>query len=154
MTRVVFAIAALALVAAGAALATEHARDMSGQKEKAMRNCPSAVVGAVTTVDDRKDGVQLTVVAADDAGAKEIQQRAHTQENVAAQPARGALEHTGEGTGSGLYGFCPGMQQNTVVKVEDLPDGALLTVHSRSPGDVPALQQTTRTRLRNLRASR
>ncbi len=119
-----------------------------------MQNCPSAVTGAVTTVDNRKDGVLLTVVAKDPAAAKEIQKRAHEQENIAAQPARGAIEHTGEGTGSGQFGYCPGMQQGTMIKVQDQPDGALITVHSRSPNDVQSLQQSTRARLKNLRANR
>lgn len=152
MTRIFFALALAALPAV--ALAKQPAPEMSGHKEKQMKNCPSAVTGAVTTIENRKDGVLLTIVGNDDATAKEIQKRAHEQENISAQPARGAIEHTGEGTGSGQFGYCPGMQQGTMVSVQELPNGAAVTVRSRASNQVQTLQQSTRARLKNLRATR
>jgi hypothetical protein len=149
MRRAVWTLVAAALLPAGGALAKQPERDLGDTKDQAMRECPSATPGAVTTVDNRQDGVQLTVVGANDEVATEIQRRAHQHENLDA-----SARTSGSSAGNALYAFCPGMQEGTLVSVEDLPDGAMLTVHARAPGDVPVLQQTTRARIRNLRASR
>jgi hypothetical protein len=76
------------------------------------------------------------------------------QENVGLQSARGAIEHTGGGTGSGKYGFCPGMIEGTRVAVDELPDGARLTVRAASEPQVRSLQKMTHERLRQLSAKR
>lgn len=128
--------------------------DMTGKEEHAMRNCPSTVAGAATVIENRPDGVVLTITAKDAPAAQEIQERASMQANVAAQPARGAIEHTGEGTGSGQFGFCPGMVEGTLITVDNLADGARLVVRSQTATQVPALQQSTRARLRRLEAKR
>jgi hypothetical protein len=70
------------------------------------------------------------------------------------QSARGAIEHTGGGTGSGKFGFCPGMIQGTRVAVDDLPDGARMTVRAESESQARSLQKMTRARLRDLSAKR
>lgn len=154
MKRILIALAFGALSLPIVAAAKPTSRDMTGKEEHAMRNCPSTVAGATTAVEDRKDGVVITVTAADALAAKEVQKRASLQANVAAQPARGAMEHTGQGTGSGQFGFCPGMTEGTSIVVENLPDGARLSVHSQTAAQVPALQQSTRARLRRLEAKR
>lgn len=128
--------------------------DMSGKQEHAMRNCPSTVAGASTTVEDRKDGVAVTVTAGDPIAVREIQRRAALQSTVAAQPARGAIEHTGEGTGSGRYGFCPGMVAGTLVTVDKLTDGARLVVRPRAQAEIATLQRSTHERLKRLEAKR
>ena len=136
---------------AGGALARA---DMSGLKERAMRNCPSTVPGAVTTIDNRPDGVLLTVTADKPKAQDEIRTRAQRQANVSKQPARGSLEHTGQGTGSGEFGYCPAMQQGTVVTVNDVPDGALIRVTARRKSDVQSLQKSARERLDELHQQR
>jgi TusA-related sulfurtransferase len=124
--------------------------DMTGHKEHAMANCPSAVREAKTTVEDRRDGVAVTVTATDPIAQEEIRRRARIQADVAMQTERGAIEHTGGGTGSGRYGFCPGMIEDTKLKVEQLPNGIRLIVQSPSEKEIKQLQKLTRERARAL----
>ena len=147
-------LAALALFSGVAAAKGTTSEDRTGLKEHQMANCPSAVAGATTIVENTKSGVIVTVTSDDDKKSDEIQRRAHVQQNVALQNARGALERTGGGTGSGKYGYCPGLIQGTTVAVDDLPDGARMTVRAASPNEVQSLQQMTRARLRDLAAKR
>jgi len=128
--------------------------NMSGKRELHMANCPSAVAGAATTVVDLADGVELTVTARDEWAQQEIRRRAQTQGEVAWQPERGAIEHTGLGTGTGRFGFCPGMLEGTTVDSELLPNGARITVRADRPSQIARLKQTTRERLEALRKRR
>lgn len=149
MWRRAVAAAALSLVCAAPAVAKDKGaagENMTGQREHAMANCPSAVQGANTTVVNRKDGVDVLVTARDPAAQQEIRRRARVQQKVAWQPERGAIEHTGGGTGSGKFGYCPGLIQNTKLEIADTSDGARLTVHAASKEDVPRLQRQTRAR--------
>jgi hypothetical protein len=144
-------ILALSLAAGGASLAKELPHDMTGKREQRMKQCPSAVPGATTKVVDRKDGVEVTVTAPSATSAEEIRNRARHQEAVSLQPARGAIEHTGEGTGSGKLGYCPGMIQATQVTAEDVPDGARLIIRAADPDQVKKLQKTAHERAQALR---
>ena len=128
--------------------------DMSGKKELHMANCPSAVAGATTTVVDLEDGVVLTVTAREEWAKQEIRRRAQTQGEAAWSPERGTIEHTGLGTGSGRFGFCPGMLEATTVDSELLPDGARITVHADRPSQIERLKRTTHHRLDALRKQR
>ena len=148
---------AVALVSAFAGVASAKnptAEDMTGKKERQMAHCPSAVPDAKTTIEDTKSGVVVTVTAADAAARDEVRKRAHVQENIGLQTERGAIEHTGGGTGSGKYGFCPGMIEGTRLTVDEVPDGARLTVRATSQPQVRSLQKMTRERLRQLSAKR
>jgi TusA-related sulfurtransferase len=149
-------VAAASLLLAGGVASAKNptTEDMTGKKEHDMLNCPSAVPNAKTTVQDLKDGVVVTVVASDSAARHEIQRRAQKQEQVAMQSARGSLEHTGAGTGSGKFGFCPGMIQGTRVAVDELPDGARLTVRAAGEPETQSLQRMTRERVRELSSKR
>ena len=142
---------ALALVASGGARA-EQARNMSGAREQKMRHCPSSVPGATTSVTDRKDGVEITVTAQAAAAQEEIRRRARHQERISMQSARGVIEHTGEGTGSGELGYCPGMLAATRVESQDVPGGARLIVRPLHTGDIQKLQRTTRQRAQAMRS--
>jgi TusA-related sulfurtransferase len=125
--------------------------DRTGKKELGMANCPSAVPGAVTQIANTREGVELSIVARDPAGRDEIRQRARKQAEVSWQTERGAMEHTGLGTGSGKYGFCPGMLQETTVEAMDLPDGALVIVRAQRPEQIAKVQRVTRDRVRALK---
>jgi TusA-related sulfurtransferase len=143
------------LLAGGLAAANNTTgEDMTGKKERAMLNCPSAVSHAKTTVQNIKDGVIVTIVSSDPDARHEIQRRARRQQQVAMQSARGSIEHTGAGTGTGKFGYCPGMIQGTRVAVDDVPGGARLTVRAPSEPQAQSLQQMTRERLRALCAKR
>ena len=144
------ALLALTLFGGAAQATHETGEDMSGNKEHQMANCPSAVPDAKTTVKDTKSGVIVTVTSDDAQARDEIRRRARIQQNVGMQPARGAIEHTGGGTGSGKYGFCPGMIQGTRLAVDEVPGGARLTVRAGSASQIRSLQKTTRERARDL----
>jgi TusA-related sulfurtransferase len=149
-------IAAASLLLAGGVASAKNPsnEDMTGKKEHDMLNCPSAVPNAKTTVQDLKDGVVVTVVASESGARHEIQRRATRQQQVAMQSARGSMEHTGAGTGSGKFGYCPGMIQGTRVAVDELPDGARLTVRAASEPETESLQKMTRERVRELSSKR
>jgi hypothetical protein len=124
--------------------------DRRGKQELSMANCPSTVSGARTQVENLPDGAVLTISAGDDLSRQEIRRRARRQEEISLQPERGAIEHTGLGTGSGRYGHCPGMLEHTTVDVIDTADGVRLIIHAQSAEDAARLQRTTRARLRAL----
>jgi TusA-related sulfurtransferase len=155
MKPLTLALATCALLAPAIASAkTPQNDEMTGKQEHRMANCPSTVPSAKTSVENRKGGVALTVTGADAGAIKEIQRRANLQANIAVQPARGAIEHTGEGTGSGQFGFCPGMEQGSSMTVDNLPDGARIVVRADNGGDVAKLRKSTRDRLGRLEAKR
>jgi hypothetical protein len=142
-------------VATTVAFADDGARDMTGRKELAMQQCPSAVWNATTKVSDIPDGVTVTVSAADDLLAQqEIRRRVQFQIEIADLPERSAIEHTGLGTGSGRYGFCPGMMAGTSLAVKWLPNGAIMTIRADKAEDVARLQKSTHKRARALAAKR
>jgi hypothetical protein len=126
-------------------------RDMTGKREREMQHCPSAVPGSATRVADRRDGVEVTVTARDKTAQEEIRRRAHRQETVSIQSARGVIEHTGEGTGSGQFGYCPGMLEGTHVTAADVPQGAKMRVQTAPPEQVKKLQRMTKRRADALR---
>ena len=125
--------------------------DMSGRRELQMSHCPSAVGGASTRVANIDGGVTVTVRAPLDPVAQtEIRRRVQYQLEVVDRPERGAIEHTGLGTGSGRYGFCPGMMERTSISVEWTTDGAKMIIRADRPENVRRLQTTTRRRARVL----
>jgi hypothetical protein len=129
------------------------ATDMTGRRELQMMRCPSAAPGASTTVVRTRDGVKLIVTAPTEFGRSEIRRRAAAQQKLAARPARGREEHTGQGTGSGRYGFCPGMMQGTTLTVDETAGGATILVHARREAEVRELQRTTLARAAHLKPS-
>ena len=107
-----------------------------------IRNCPSGVRGAVTSADDRPDGVLMRVTADDPVAQRQIRQRARRQANVAHEPA----------PDPGELDYCPEMQTGTLLGVEELPTGALMRLTARSPRDRERIWQRTHDRLRAVRA--
>lgn len=147
------ATALAALVPGAASRADRGDENMTGRKELQMASCPSAVPGATTRVGDRADGVVVTVAAARDPIAQqEIRRRVQKQLELVDRPERGAIEHTGLGTGSGRYGWCPGMLEHTSLSVEWTTDGATMTIRADRAADVRRLQTITHRRARALEA--
>lgn len=143
---------ALGLVPA-AARAGAADENMTGRRELGMAHCPSAVPGATTRVADTDGGVIVTVAAPTDAEAQaEIRRRVQFQLQIIDQPERSAIEHTGLGTGSGRFGYCPGMLEHTSLDARWTADGAELIVRADKPADVPRLRAVTRKRARALAA--
>jgi TusA-related sulfurtransferase len=154
-TKILGWLAALVLVGSPLeAKPTQPDDDMTGQREMHMSNCPSAVPGAVTKLVDLDDGVELTITATSPWAQREIRARAQQQGVTSWAPEKGAIEHTGLGTGSGRYGYCPGMLEATTVDEELLPNGARLTVRADRPAQVRELQRTTHARLKALQKRR
>jgi len=152
--RLEIALAAvLAAAVPGAARADRGDENMTGRKELQMQNCPSAVPGAVTRVTDIPAGVVVSVRAPlDPIAQQDIRRRVQKQLELVDRPERGAIEHTGLGTGSGRYGWCPGMVEHTSLSVEWTTDGAVMTIRADRVEDVPRLQSTTHRRARALAA--
>jgi hypothetical protein len=125
--------------------------NMTGKKEMSMWLCPSAAPGARTEITDLPDGVELLVTGHDEATRAEVRRRAHRQEDIALLPERGSMEHTGLGTGSGRYGHCPGMLEETDVQAVDTPDGVRILVRAKSVTAAVHLQEVTHERLNALK---
>jgi hypothetical protein len=152
MTRAAFILVTL-FAAASARATPSNDADMTGKRELAMLHCPSSAPGATTVVRDTRDGVELDVTAPDPFGRHEIRRRADMQQRVAAdRRTRGHDEHTGQGTGSGRYGYCPGILQNTTVTVLDIAGGVRISVRAKNADDIATLQRTTHARAARLQA--
>ncbi len=149
----ILSIACVVALAAlpGAARADRGDENMTGRKELQMENCPSAVPGAVTRVTDIADGVVVAVAAPRDPIAQQdIRRRVQKQLEIVDRPERGAIEHTGLGTGSGRFGSCPGMMEGTSLDVKWTTDGAIMTIRADEPAKIERLQRSTHKRLRAL----
>jgi hypothetical protein len=148
-----WSLVALLLVASVARAKGADESDMTGRRELRMLHCPSAVPGAVTRVDDARGGVAVEVSAASEWGQREIRRRATYQQVVAREKrARGSDEHTGSGTGSGRYGYCPGIMMGTTVEASETADGARLVVTAIRRADVLSLRRSARARAARLNA--
>ena len=135
-----------------AAYATPTSENMTGKKENAMARCPSAVPGAETRVADTVDAVEVFVTASDPIAQAEIRRRATIQVDVALLAERGSIEHTGLGTGSGRFGFCPGLVEQTALRVVDVPGGTKMTIKPFDPSRLGPLQRLTHERARAFQA--
>lgn len=91
-----------------------------------MKHCPSAVVGASTSVEKTDAAVLVIVNAKDPAGTTEVRDRAQHLAGVAGKDSP-EIKHTGEGTGGGL-GKCPVVLTGTTVAAEDIDGGVRITV--------------------------
>lgn len=130
----------MALGFSATALADQPAAgNMGGSREHKMVNCPSTVPGAETKVVDSKDGYSVEVVAKGANAIRQIRARARTQESSRA--AKASVEHTGEGTGVGVVGYCPIVHVGTKVAVKDIPSGVRITVKSTDKSKVEEIQK-------------
>jgi TusA-related sulfurtransferase len=117
-----------------------------------MAHCPDAVPGAKTVISDIPGGVQLTVTAADPAGATDV--RTRIQALLDAQKTQsGNVRHSGNGEGGGLLGRCPVVLKNTTVTAADVDSGSKITVMSKDPDEVDWLRRETRDREEDLEAA-
>jgi len=113
-----------------------------------MAHCPSAVNDATTTFKDAKDAVVLDIVAKDDAGAKEIRERAkHLVEAAKKDPT--TVKHDGEGDGGGKLGRCPVEMQDTTLDAKDIPNGTEITVKPTKAADLDKLKKEAKDRVEN-----
>lgn len=127
--------------------ATAGADDLKNK----MGNCPAAVSGAVTTVEDLEDGVAITVKAADEAGSQEVRERTARLVQSAAADVTG--EHNrGGGSGGGL-GHCPVILKDTTLTAEDVEGGSRITVKPAAAEGLDALKAASHEKLDALPAA-
>jgi hypothetical protein len=120
--------------------------NMSGSRLHKMFNCPSKVEGAFTVVSEVPGGVDVLVTARDAEARDEIRRRAARQAEATAIGLRETEEHSGAGTGSGRFGFCPGIAPETSLTAVEVPGGVRLSVRAFRASSVAILRRVTRER--------
>jgi hypothetical protein len=98
------------------------------------------------------NGVELVVTAPSPFGRREIRRRAAAQQALSGRNEQGREEHTGRGTGSARYGYCPGIMVNTTYPSADIDGGARIVIGARRAEGVAELQRSTIARAARLRA--
>jgi hypothetical protein len=126
---------------------------MSGEKERGMMNCPSAVDGAKTSSARTDDGVDLTITADDAVARREIRMLARMHAAMR-EPNPEKAQHTGQHGGPGTIGHCPIVHGDTVVTFDEIQHGVTIHVTASSRADVAALQRTTEMRVAGLPADK
>lgn len=134
--------------------APPDAQDMSGRRELQMMQCPSTAPGAVTRLRDVARGVELDVRAQTAWQKAEVRRRAQKQASLGRSRVRGTIEHTGEGTGSGRYGYCPGVLDGATWVAKDTNEGVRVTVTAADPRVTAELRKSARARLDRLQRER
>jgi TusA-related sulfurtransferase len=116
-----------------------------GAGKNKMSHCPSTVTGALTKLDDAKDGVTVTVTAKGADGTKEIRDRVKHLLEVAKTPAP-STAHDGNGHGGGVLGRCPIVLKDTTIAAKDVEGGAQISVKAKTAADAEALRKEARDR--------
>lgn len=101
-----------------------------------MKHCPSAVVGAATSVEKTDEAVLVIVSAKDETGKTQVRERAQHLASVAGTDSP-EIKHTGEGTGGGM-GKCPVVLTGTTVAAEEIDSGTRITL---TPKDASKLEE-------------
>lgn len=128
------------------------AENASGALERGMANCPSAVPGARSRVDDIQDGVAVTILAANPRAEAQIRQRARF--HASRPPNTQMRKHSGRGTGGGRIGFCPVVQPGTELVVQEVPGGTRIIMRAADEREVQRLRAAVRGRVNQLSAAR
>jgi TusA-related sulfurtransferase len=117
--------------------------------QRRMANCPSAALGATTTVKEAAGAVEVTVTAKDEAGTKDIRDRAKKiVEAAKIDPTD--VKHSGDGKGGGGLGRCPVVLKDSTVEAKDVPGGSVFTVKPKKPADLAALVKESKERAETL----
>jgi TusA-related sulfurtransferase len=114
-----------------------------------MRNCPSAVPSAKTTLARTAQGVELTITSDDEAARDRILALAQWH-STQREPIWGMPAHTGMHGGPGAVGFCPIIHVKTTVTHAEIPQGVRIRVTADTPSMVTFLQDATELRVRAL----
>ncbi len=151
-----FAALLLALISCTSRENTEsHAQNrpramLTGTRPQRMRNCPSAVPSAVTTVTETTTGVDLVITAPDPDGRAKLASLARTQATLG-DPRWFFPQHSGMHGGPGGQGFCPIIHANTTVTWEPIAEGVRIHIVARGTDQVTALQRATEARVRAMK---
>ena len=145
MSRILLAFAAVVGCSNQQSEPPAPAAPLTGHRQHAMRHCPSAVAGSITTMASRPDSVELRIVADDPTATREIVARAHAQARLGSPTNVGI--HDGHHDGPGTIGFCPIIHGDTTVGVENVPGGVLVNVRPNNQSALPALRTATAARV-------
>lgn len=122
---------------------------LTGLRQQHMRNCPSAVPSATTTVTPTADGVSLTIISKDPDARRQILWRTIFQ-SMLGDPIPFLPAHSGLHGGPGTIGYCPIIHAGTTVTYNEIPEGVVVHVATNRPGEVQMLQRATENRARAL----
>jgi hypothetical protein len=135
-----------AWVAVPAASGTEQATPPVAAAPESLASmlpdCPSAAEGAQTMIENVPGGVAVTVFAADDDGAREVQKRASRLRGFAGEGQQSGKRHATDGSGGG-HGPCPVVLRRTTVTVADTASGVRIVVRAQRPEEVAWLRDET-----------
>jgi hypothetical protein len=109
--------------------------------DRANALCPSTVPGAVTTLTNLPQGVQLDITGPDPAAAHEIEKRARFLADAAGHDPK-----LMRGDDRGWFAGCPVVAAKTVVTIDALPMGVRVTVVPRDPSEVGLVQREAHAR--------
>ena len=123
---------------------------LTGTRPQRMRNCPSAVPSAVTTVTETVSGIDLVITAPDPDTRAQVASLARRQATLG-NPRWFFPQHSGLHGGPGGQGFCPVIHANTTVTWEPIPEGVRIHVAARGTDQVTALQRATEARVRAMK---
>ena len=127
--------------------------DADASRPRAMANCPTAVEGAIVTVEDVPRGVAVTVTGKEAGAASEIRARMRKLVEADRTEAEAGVRHTGRGEGGGRYGRCTLVMRNTTLESADIEGGVKATVTANDAAEVDWLRRETRERNREAAAA-
>ena len=142
-------LALLAACGAAPPPATAPPAPRSGQMERAMEHCPSAVPGAHTAVIDIDGGVALDITAQAAEAQGWIREAAQLHAQMG-PPTDEHNRHTGRHGGPGRTGHCPVLHDGTQVTFVPIDGGARVTVLAVDTATLDALRAETRERVMSL----
>jgi hypothetical protein len=102
----------------------------------------------VALFDAVADAERVEVLVRSDSpkAVSEIQDRAPKQQTASSSIDKGRVEHTGQGTGAGALGFCPGIALESNLQVESTSHGVRMIVRVVPPARVEDLSGITEER--------
>jgi hypothetical protein len=121
-----------------------------GQNE--MKNCPSAVAGARTVVEQTEAAVVVTVTAEGEEATGQIRARARHLAGID-DPGEGEIRHTGEGTGGANMGKCPIALRDASASVEEIEGGVKVTLTPKNDAELGELHELATERAQAIRGS-
>jgi hypothetical protein len=122
---------------------------VDGARPQHMRNCPSAVPSAKTSVTATPTSVDILITAPDPDARRAVLARARYNAQLH-EPRPMSLPfvlHTGFHTGTGRDGFCPVIHAGAAITVEGIPGGVLIHERPYDPGTTKALYDAVSARI-------
>jgi hypothetical protein len=116
------------------------------QGARKQENCPTAVPGAETKVNETKTGVEVLVTSKDPAATTAIREDAAHLAKVSTKGGE-EVKHTGEGTGGGGLGKCPIVLKDTKVTATDIEGGSKIVVTPAKKDQLDWLKTEIKSRL-------